>query len=122
MKKLDCNYIVKFVLTNFLHTRIMKVENEDGELEECVCIPIDRNNLKKNRKNQVSAYAFMNETKTANMYGWTHYLQMKSDPNFLKKINSQGYKNVYLGNAKNGNYIIYKNEYQQKLVSAKDYE
>jgi hypothetical protein len=121
--KLDIgNYIVKFVLTNFIGCRIAQVENEDGDLEECVCIPLDRNNLKKNKKNQVSAYAFMNKSDVANMYGWTHYLKMKTDPAFVKRCDELGIKQPYLGNAKDSNYIIHKKAYQQKLVKTNDYE
>ena len=116
------NFVLKFVLTNFLGANISYVENEEGELEECVCIPLERNNLKKNSKNQVSAYAFMTKTMSVNKFGWTHYLKMKIDPNFLKKINKIGLKNPYLGNAKGSNYIVYKNSYESKFVKAGDYE
>ena len=39
------NFVLKLVLTNFLGANISYVENEEGELEECVCIPLERNNL-----------------------------------------------------------------------------
>lgn len=116
------NYILKLVLTNFLGARIQSVENENGDMEECVCIPLDRNDLKKNRRNQVSAHAFMTKTMVANMYGWTHYLKMKVNPNFLKRINELGYQCPYLGNAKDSNYIVYKNEYKQNFVKVDNYE
>lgn len=116
------NYIIKFVLTNFLGSRIAQVENEDGDLEECVCIPLERNNLKKNKRNQVTAYAFMTKSDVANMYGWTHYLKLKTNPDFVKKCDELGLKTPYLGNSKKSNYVVYKKEYQQKLVKANDYE
>lgn len=110
------NYIVKFVLTNFFGASVKMVENEDGELEECVCIPLERNDLKKSNKGRVSAYFFMTKTQVANMYGWTHYLKQKVNPAFLRKINKMGYSMFYAGNAKDGNYIVHKNNYQQKFV------
>lgn len=116
MKNSEGNYILKLVLTNFFGASIKSIENENGDMEECVCIPLDRNNLKKNKRNQVTAYSFMTKTMTANMYGWTHYLKMKVDPNFLKKINEQGFRCPYLGNARDSNYIVYKNEYKQNFV------
>lgn len=116
------NYVLKVVLSNFLGARYADVENENGDLEECICIPLERNNLKKNRRNQVSAYMFMTQTQVANMFGWTHYLKMKVDPTFLKKMDDMGIKNPYLGNAKDSNYVVYSNEYKAKFVKAEDYE
>jgi hypothetical protein len=111
------NYIVRVVLTAFYGASLQDVENENGDLERCVCIPIDRNNLKLNPKNNnVSAYFFMNQSSSPNQYGWTHYLKFKLDPNFLKQINELGLENKYCGNAKKGNYIVYKNEYKAKYV------
>lgn len=121
-KKRSDNYILKIVLTNFIGARFAQVENENGDLEECVCIPLDRNNLKKNRRNQTTAYAFMTVSNTPNQYGWTHYLKIKQDPNFLKKMYSLGMQSPYIGNAKNGNYIVYKNEYKAKYVKVEDDE
>lgn len=114
------NYVVKIVLTNFIGARFAQVENEDGDFEECVCIPLDRNNLKKNRRNQTSAYAFMTVSQTPSEYGWTHYLKMKQDPNFIKKLNELGLNSPYLGNAKSSNYIVFKNEYKAKFVRVSD--
>lgn len=116
------NYIIKLILTSFWGARVQHTENEDGDLEECICIPLERNNLKKNTKGQVTSYFFMSQSQVSNMYGWTHYLKPKLDPIFLKKQNDLGYKNFYAGNAKKSNYVVYKKEYQQKLVKANDYE
>lgn len=116
------NYVVKLVLTSFWGGRTQLVENENGDLEECVCIPLDRNDLKKNKRGQVTAYAFMTQATRANMYGWTHYLKPKVNPNFLKKLNEQGYANPYIGNAKKGNFIIYKNLYKDKFVKVSNDE
>lgn len=116
------NYIIRIVLTNFLGARIAQVENENGDMEECVCIPLERNNLKKNKRNQVSAYSFMTKCDAANAFGWSHYLKLKTNPDFVKRCDELGIKTPYLGNAKESNYIVYKHEYQQKFVKANDYE
>ncbi len=116
------NYILKFVLTNFHGSQIKMVENENGDLEECVCIPLERNDLKKNKKNQVTAYAFMTKAIFSNAWGWTHYLKQKVNPNFLKKMGSLGISCAYLGNAKDSNYVVYSNEYKDRYVKVSDYE
>ena len=121
-KQQYANYVLKLSLTKFLGARVCDVENEHGELEQCVCIPLDRNNLKKNPNGHVSVYLFMAKTTVANMYGWTHYLKMKLDPNFIKKINELGLDNPFLGNAKLKSYVAFKDAYDNKFVKASDYE
>ena len=121
-KQQYANYVLKLSLTKFLGARVCHVENENGEMEQCVCIPLDRNNLKKNPNGHVSVYLFMAKTLTANLYGWTHYLKMKLDPNFIKKINELGLDNPFLGNAKLKSYVAFKDAYDNKFVKASDYE
>ena len=121
-KQQYANYVLKLSLTKFLGARVCNVENEYGEMEECVCIPLERNNLKKNPNGHVSVYLFMAKTFVANIFGWTHYLKMKLDPNFIKKIKDLGYDNPFLGNAKLQNYVAFKDAYIEKLVKAGDYE
>lgn len=118
--------ILKFVLTSFFGARLEDVPDENGNMEKCVCIPIDRNNLYVCDNGKVSAYAFVNKTRNANMHGWTHYLRMKCQPNFVKKITELGYEVPYLGNLKPANYVIYKGNYENtvegKKVKVEDYE
>ena len=121
-KQQYANYVLKLSLTKFLGARLCDIENENGEMEQCVCIPLDRNNLKKNPNGHVSVYLFMAKTLTANLYGWTHYLKMKLDPNFIKKINELGLDNPFLGNAKLKSYVAFKDAYDNKFVKAGDYE
>lgn len=121
-KQQYANYVLKLSLTKFLGARVCDVENEHGEMEQCVCIPLDRNNLKKNPNGNVSVYLFMAKTTVANIYGWTHYLKMKLDPNFIKKINELGLDNPFLGNAKLKSYVAFKDAYDNKFVKASDYE
>lgn len=115
-------YVIKLCLTQFIGARVMDVENEHGDMETCVCIPMDRNNLKKNPKGSVSAYIFMARMLSANRWGWTHWLKMKLDPTFLKRIRDLGMDNPFLGNAKLKSYVAFKDAYEEKLVKAKDYE
>lgn len=89
--------ILKFKLTNFIGAFVSEIENAEGNIEECVCIPLSRNNLKKTHDNTVSAYCFVNKSKIP-LDGWTHYIQMKSSMDFVKKINTEGYRLPYLGN------------------------
>lgn len=116
------SYILRVVLTKFLGARIVDMENEVGELESHVCIPMTRNNLKASRKNDVSAYMFMTQSTIPDRFGWTHYLKQKTSTEHVKKMEELGYGVPYLGNAKEQNYIVYKEEYKQNFVKAKYYE
>lgn len=123
---IPCAGILKIVLTSFLGARVDTVLDEDGNEEKCICIPLDRNNLREGSTGKVSAYAFVMKTRNANRYGWTHYLKLKSHPSFVKKINELGYEVPYLGNIKPASFIVHKKSYQNALsgqkVKVKDYE
>ncbi len=113
------NYVAKIVLTSFFGAQIKEVENEYGNLEKCVCIPIDRNNLRIGRTGKVSAYSFVTRCRNANIAGWSHYLKMKSSPDFVRKMNELGYEMPYLGNLKPSHYIVNRDSYEQKLVKVR---
>lgn len=117
------NAILKFKLTNFFGAFVKEVEGLDGEMEECVCIPLEKNNLKKGNNNAVNAYCFVNKTNVVGLDGWTHYLQLKLASYFVEKMRNLGYKKMpYMGNMKANNYIVYNDTYKQKFVNVKDYE
>lgn len=126
IKDIPNSGILKFVLTSFLGARVDTVLDEEGNEEKCVCIPLDRNNLHVGSSGKVAAYAFVVKTRNANKFGWTHYLKMKCNPNFVKRVNDLGYQIPYLGNIKPAEYIVYKKGYNNALsgqkVKVEDYE
>lgn len=126
IKDIPNSGILKIVLTSFLGARVDTVLDEEGNEEKCVCIPIDRNNLHIGSTGKVTAYAFVVKTRNANKFGWTHYLKMKCNPNFVKRINELGYQVPYLGNIKPAEYIVHKGGYSNALsgqkVKIEDYE
>lgn len=120
------NGVEKITLTAFFGARIEELQNENGKVEKCVCIPIERNGLCIGRSGKVNAYAFVNKTKNADRGEWTHYLKMKMPLSLVRKYNDLGYNIPYLGNIKPKNYIIHKNAYNEAknkgYVNKKDYE
>lgn len=118
--------VIKLVLTSFRGAQVKDIITENGDLEKCVCIPLDRNGLVEGKTGKVNVYAFVNKTRNSNMHGWTHYLKQKVSPIFVKKINELGYEVPYIGNMKPKNYIIHKGNYQNTIkptfVKAEDYE
>jgi hypothetical protein len=107
--------ILKFKLTNFIGAFVSEIENAEGNIEECVCIPLNRNNLKKTHNNTVSAYCFVNQSKIP-LDGWTHYIQLKAAIDFVKKLNVSGYRLPYLGNIKQDETMIDNVQSKNKYV------
>lgn len=119
----ESNYIIKFRLTRLFGARIIEEEDEEGNLEKGVFIPIDRNDLKVNQNGDVDVYGFVNKCFTNSQYDyWTHYIRLKGSKDFVKKINSLGYKTPYLGNMKSKNYIVNKKSYDRKVNIYKEEE
>lgn len=118
--------ILKITLTAFLGARVEDVMNEEGEIEKCVCIPLDRNNLKEGDTGKVNAYGFVNKTLNASASGWTHYIKQKTDKEHTLKLSELGYKIPFIGNIKPSNFVVNKNAYEEKLkgkkVSKSNYE
>lgn len=92
-------YTMKIILTNFLGARIENCADENGHIEEGVFIPLDKNDLTKNYKGDVNAYAFVNKIQFPDKkYDWTHLIRMKARTPFIEKMKELGYKTPYLGN------------------------
>lgn len=119
IKDIPNSGVMKIVLTSFLGARVDSVLDENGNEEKCVCIPIDRNGLHIGQTGKVTAYAFVVKTRNANRFGWTHYLKMKSNPSFVKKVRELGYDVPYLGNIKPAEYISYNKNYRNTVSGGK---
>lgn len=92
------NYTLRFNLTAFIGSKVVEVEDADGNMERGVFIPIDRNALYEDpRTKHVMCEAFVN-AKTSNTFdSKTHYLKQKTSTAHVAKINEQGYKIPTLG-------------------------
>lgn len=110
----DKNYDLAIKLTNFFGARLMPIENEDGFLEECLVIPLERNGLKPSPSKNVYANVYMTKTLNGCIKGWTHYLRMKVNKPTYSKLKSLGYDIPYLGNAKPSSW--------SENLSVKDYK
>lgn len=93
------NYTLRFNLTAFIGSRVIEAEDQDGNIERGVFIPIDANYLYEDPKSKnVLCEAFVN-AKTHNPYdSKTHYLKQKTSVAHVSKLNDLGYKIPSLGN------------------------
>lgn len=94
------NYILRLRLTQFLGSRVIDVENDDGFTEKGVFIPLEINGFNVTAKGNVNAYAFVTERMTASVDGTTHYLKLKTKADALKRMNELGYTTPYIGEMK----------------------
>lgn len=122
----DKQMIMKFVLTAFHGACVKDVENEFGDLERCVCIPLDRNDLRVGETGKVSCYAFVVPCRNANRFGWTSYIKHKVSNRFVEKCKDLGFSPPYLGNLRPSNYVSYAKNYNAAYkadkVKIKDFE
>ena len=117
------NYVLRFVLTKLFGARVIECDDEEGNLEKGVFIPLVKNDLRVDKGGNVSVYGFVSKCFTSSRSDyWTHYIKLKASSRFVEKINSMGYKMPYLGNMKSKNYIVYKNNYKKTCEKYKEEE
>lgn len=91
------NYILRLTLTNFVCSRVIDIENEDGVSERGVFIPLDINGLHVTDRGNVSSHFFVTERMRTAIDGGTHYVKMKINKDALNRMNELGYENPYVG-------------------------
>lgn len=93
------NYTLRFNLTAFIGSSVVEVENQDGNMERGVFIPIDANHLYEDPKSKnVLCEAFVNACAYDTDDTKTHYLRQKTSLEHANKIIGLGYKIPKLGN------------------------
>jgi hypothetical protein len=88
---------MRLKLTNFIGSKIVELENDDGFMEKGLFIPIDRNELYKNERNDIFIQAFVNEKTTNTNDGASHYIKQKVSKNHLAVLRDLGYESPVLG-------------------------
>ena len=91
------NYTMRMVLTNFIGSRVIDFENEDGISEKGVFIPFDMNGLHETEKGNVAAHFFVTERMTATRDGSSHYVKLKMPKESLDRINNLGFETPFVG-------------------------
>lgn len=93
------NYTLRFNLTAFIGSRVIEAEDQDGNMERGVFIPIYANHLYEDPKSKnVLCEAFVNACTYNTANTKTHYLMQKTSLEHVDKINGLGYKIPKLGN------------------------
>ena len=91
------NYFMSFKLTNFFGSRVERLENENGDVEECVVIPLKRNGLKvSDANNAVYVNAFV-MAKSMRHDKKSHYITQYCIKEHLANLRELGYEAPKLG-------------------------
>lgn len=114
----DC-YRMRILLTNFLRARIQEVENEHGDIEKCVCIPIDDNKIYVTKGNSAIVDVEMIKTNIQSRFGWTHGVRQVPYSSLLDAYKSHGLTLPFIGSAKK--LINYKDNRGNREVIAQNF-
>lgn len=89
------NYEIMLHLSSYIDSKIIEVENDEGELEEGIFIPIAKNAISIDPSTKfVTSWCYV----TAKPFkSWSHYLKMKVDKNTREQILKLGMKPPYMG-------------------------
>lgn len=112
-------------LTAFKNARVVEVENDEGELEKGVFIPLNWNDLHETRNGTVSCQLAMWERKNNYYYGQTHSIIPMWTGRFRDKMIELGCKADFIGYAqpfKTNNFKPYADPDKANVVNIEDYE
>lgn len=88
-----------FYLSNFFGAREIVCENEYGEQELCLAIPIERNGLVQGTTGKWMTFGFVQEIDEPKS-GFTHYVKQKTNPAHMRWMASQGLEPPMIGRLK----------------------
>lgn len=98
------NYEMRVKLSNFIDSRIVEQEDDNGVMEKGIFIPIDKNALYVNDHNCVYFSAFVTEKVSNTGDNASHYIKQKTNREHIAVLNSLGYKTPNLGSMWEKNY------------------
>lgn len=90
------NSFIKLYLTDFIGAHTSDVYGPDGNLEKCICIPIDKNMI---NMYEGSGYIYVRAMRCKKKIkgGWTHFLSPRIPIEEIKKLYVQGFNPPYVG-------------------------
>lgn len=120
MSVIDSNYTLQLKLSNYIGAKIVQIEDDEGFIEDCLVIPIKKNDLSVSKSNNVYAKLFMTKSMNGTIKGWSHYLRMKVGREAYNKMLELGYSVPYLGNAKPSSWDLNLNSCNHKVKNEID--
>lgn len=111
------NYEGTIKFTNFIGARVQEIEDDDGIVEECIVIPIEKNGFKKSRYNNVYCQLFINESRYSNTFLDSHYFRLRVDKEHCKRMEELGFKSPFVGSMKPTKFKYNQKSGESKRVS-----
>ena len=99
-QQLKEGYRMRIVLTKFLRARIQEIENENGEMEKCVCIPIEDNKIYTTKGGSALLDLELVKTSIKSRFGWTHGVRQIPYSSLLDMYKSKGMTMPFVGNGR----------------------
>lgn len=99
-QQLKEGYRMRIVLTKFLRARIQEIENENGEMEKCVCIPIEDNKIYTTKGGSALIDMELIKTNIKSRFGWTHGVRQVPYSSLLDMYKSKGIVMPFIGNGR----------------------
>lgn len=99
-QQLKEDYRMRIVLTKFLRARIQEIENENGEMEKCVCIPIEDNKIYTTKGGSALIDMELIKTNIKSRFGWTHGVRQVPYSSLLDMYKSKGIVMPFIGNGR----------------------
>lgn len=88
-----------FYLSHFFGVREIVCENEYGEEELCIAIPVERNGLVKGMTGKWTTFGFVQEIDEPKS-GFTHYVKQKTNPAHMRWMEKEGLEPPMIGRLK----------------------
>lgn len=114
-------YEMTFYLSNFVGSRVVIQEDEYGNEEAGVFIPIERNALIRTKDNRVLTWGLVQELDVP-LFGFSHRVVHKTNPGHLRSLKKQGLEAPWIARMKPTKFYHRKPKYINTRVKEEDYE
>lgn len=94
------NYKLKVTLSDYLGAYVKDMENENGEDEPYICIPLRRNGFIVGPTKKIYAYLLMKIPRIPLFNGWTHTVLMHAAQDVRDMVKAMGLTFPIIGKAR----------------------
>lgn len=108
METKNNDFLLKIKLSNYINSRVIDIENDDGVLEKGIFIPIDLNGLFVSQRNEVVSWVLALKRTFPAMDSFTHNLKITFNREQLNWLTNMGYKSPTIGALKEKKYFKHK--------------
>lgn len=112
-------YEMTFYLSNFVGSRAIVQEDEYGNMEEGIFIPIERNGIVRAKTNGYLTWGLVQELDVP-LFGFSHRVIHKTNPEHVRKLNEQGIEPPFIARMKPTRFYHRKPKFVNTKVTIED--